>query len=105
MTSSSSSGLARFNALAHDEVADVLHEICSSDAWVAALLASHPYATAADLLAEGDAATAALSGKSSPRPWPVIRRSGDPSQAIPCPRGNSGGWRTRPTPSGPRCSN
>ncbi|MFD6423095.1 2-oxo-4-hydroxy-4-carboxy-5-ureidoimidazoline decarboxylase [Streptomyces sp. NPDC060198] len=63
MTSSSSSGLARFNALAHDEVADVLHEICSSEAWSAALLAFHPYATAAALLTASDAATAALSGE------------------------------------------
>ncbi|MFF7359284.1 2-oxo-4-hydroxy-4-carboxy-5-ureidoimidazoline decarboxylase [Streptomyces sp. NPDC008125] len=61
MTSSSSSGLARFNALAHDEVADVLHAICSSGAWGAALLARHPFATADDLLTASDAATAALS--------------------------------------------
>ncbi|MGW2277709.1 2-oxo-4-hydroxy-4-carboxy-5-ureidoimidazoline decarboxylase [Streptomyces sp. NPDC001770] len=61
MTSSSPPGLARFNALAHDEVADVLTEICSSGAWGAALLARHPFATADDLLTASDAATAALS--------------------------------------------
>ncbi|MEU1085570.1 2-oxo-4-hydroxy-4-carboxy-5-ureidoimidazoline decarboxylase [Streptomyces sp. NPDC005892] len=61
MTSSSPPGLARINALAHDEVAGVLHEICSSEAWVAAALALHPYATADDLLTASDAATAALS--------------------------------------------
>ncbi|WP_327267821.1 2-oxo-4-hydroxy-4-carboxy-5-ureidoimidazoline decarboxylase [Streptomyces sp. NBC_01218] len=61
MESSSPPGLARFNALAHDEVARVLHEICSSTAWGRALLTGHPYATADDLLTASDAATAALS--------------------------------------------
>lgn len=60
MTSSSPSGLSRFNSLAHHELAGVLHAICSSEAWCAALRARHPYATVGDLLVESDEATDAL---------------------------------------------
>ncbi|MCX5400653.1 2-oxo-4-hydroxy-4-carboxy-5-ureidoimidazoline decarboxylase [Streptomyces sp. NBC_00102] len=86
MTSSSSPGLARFNALAHDEVADVLHEICSSETWCAALLARHPCATAADLLTASDEATAALSPEDLAEAMaghpPIGRpRPGDPASA------------------------
>ncbi|MFF2328081.1 MULTISPECIES: 2-oxo-4-hydroxy-4-carboxy-5-ureidoimidazoline decarboxylase [unclassified Streptomyces] len=60
MTSSSTPGLARFNALADDEATAVLREVCASAAWGRALLSHRPYATAQALLSAGDAATAAL---------------------------------------------
>ncbi|WP_327127431.1 2-oxo-4-hydroxy-4-carboxy-5-ureidoimidazoline decarboxylase [Streptomyces sp. NBC_01727] len=60
MTSSSTPGLARFNILAYDEAITALHEVCASEAWGRAILSRRPYATAADLLSAGDAATAEL---------------------------------------------
>ncbi|MFB7916444.1 2-oxo-4-hydroxy-4-carboxy-5-ureidoimidazoline decarboxylase [Streptomyces sp. NPDC056061] len=60
MTSSSTPGLARFNTLADDEVAAVLHEVCASTAWGRAVLSRRPYTTAEDLFSASDTATAAL---------------------------------------------
>lgn len=60
MTSSSTSGLTRFNTLADYEAARVLHEVCASAAWGKAVLSRRPYDTADALLLAGDAATAAL---------------------------------------------
>jgi 2-oxo-4-hydroxy-4-carboxy-5-ureidoimidazoline decarboxylase len=54
------SGLARFNALEEHAAFAALHELCAATAWATKLLAARPYATAQDLYAAGDAATAGL---------------------------------------------
>ncbi|BFO16702.1 2-oxo-4-hydroxy-4-carboxy-5-ureidoimidazoline decarboxylase [Streptomyces sp. KM77-8] len=53
-------GLARFNALEPHAALAALRRACASTAWARRLLAARPYATADDLYAAGDAATAAL---------------------------------------------
>ncbi|MER5362052.1 2-oxo-4-hydroxy-4-carboxy-5-ureidoimidazoline decarboxylase [Streptomyces sp. NPDC002785] len=63
MTSSSTPGLTRFNALADDEATTALHEVCASAAWGRAILSRRPYATAEALLLASDTATAALTPK------------------------------------------
>lgn len=61
MTSSSSTpGLARFNALEEHAAAAALHEACASSAWGRGLLARRPFASLADLLAASDAVMAEL---------------------------------------------
>lgn len=60
MTSSSTPGLTRFNAAEEHAAATALHEVCASAGWGRGLLAGRPYATADDLLAASDAATAGL---------------------------------------------
>ncbi|MFJ7150467.1 2-oxo-4-hydroxy-4-carboxy-5-ureidoimidazoline decarboxylase [Streptomyces sp. NPDC100445] len=61
MTSTSTPpGLARFNALEEPAALAALHEACASTEWARRLLAARPYATAADLYAASDAATAEL---------------------------------------------
>ncbi|MCX5561775.1 2-oxo-4-hydroxy-4-carboxy-5-ureidoimidazoline decarboxylase [Streptomyces sp. NBC_00038] len=61
MTSSSSTpGLARFNALEEYAAAAALHEACASSAWGRGLLARRPFASLADLLAASDAVMAEL---------------------------------------------
>ncbi|MGI5379203.1 2-oxo-4-hydroxy-4-carboxy-5-ureidoimidazoline decarboxylase [Streptomyces sp. CA-251387] len=61
MTSNSTPpGLARFNALEEHAAYAALHEACASTAWAKRLLAARPYATADDLYAASDAATAEL---------------------------------------------
>ncbi|CAL9623630.1 2-oxo-4-hydroxy-4-carboxy-5-ureidoimidazoline decarboxylase [Streptomyces griseomycini] len=60
MTSTSASGLARFNALEETAALAELHEACASTAWARHLLAARPYATAEDLYAASDAAMAEL---------------------------------------------
>ena len=61
MTSTSTSpGLARFNALEEHAAAAALHEACASTAWADRLLARRPYATAEDLFTTSDAAMAEL---------------------------------------------
>ncbi|WP_369232305.1 2-oxo-4-hydroxy-4-carboxy-5-ureidoimidazoline decarboxylase [Streptomyces sp. R21] len=61
MTSTSTSpGLARFNALEEHAAAAALHEACASTAWAGRLLARRPYATAEDLFTTSDAAMAEL---------------------------------------------
>jgi 2-oxo-4-hydroxy-4-carboxy-5-ureidoimidazoline decarboxylase len=61
VTSSPSPGLARFNAAGGPEAAALLHEVCASRSWGAAVAAARPYDTLEALLAAADAATAALS--------------------------------------------
>ncbi|GGZ98091.1 2-oxo-4-hydroxy-4-carboxy-5-ureidoimidazoline decarboxylase [Streptomyces echinoruber] len=53
-------GLARFNALAEAAARAALHEVCASRAWGERLLAARPYASARELYAASDAATAWL---------------------------------------------
>ncbi|MEU9169790.1 2-oxo-4-hydroxy-4-carboxy-5-ureidoimidazoline decarboxylase [Streptomyces sp. NPDC048420] len=61
MTSTSTpSGLARFNVLEEHAAHAVLLEACASTAWARRLLAARPYATADDLYATSDTATAEL---------------------------------------------
>ncbi len=56
MTSSTTPGIARFNALAEPAATAALHEACASSAWGSKLLSRRPYATAEDLFAASDAA-------------------------------------------------
>ncbi|MEU4092460.1 2-oxo-4-hydroxy-4-carboxy-5-ureidoimidazoline decarboxylase [Streptomyces sp. NPDC026673] len=60
MTSSPSPGLARFNAAGGPEAAALLHEVCASRSWGAAVAAARPYDTLDALLAASDAATDGL---------------------------------------------
>ncbi|CAG6396114.1 2-oxo-4-hydroxy-4-carboxy-5-ureidoimidazoline decarboxylase [Streptomyces cocklensis] len=60
MTSSASPGLSRLNAAAPSAAAALLHEVCSSTAWGAAVAARRPYGQVDDLLAASDRAMAAL---------------------------------------------
>ncbi|MFG3002900.1 2-oxo-4-hydroxy-4-carboxy-5-ureidoimidazoline decarboxylase [Streptomyces calvus] len=61
MTSTSTpSGLARFNALEEHAALAALHDACASRAWARRLLAARPYATTEDLYAASDAAMADL---------------------------------------------
>ncbi|CAL9391133.1 Uric acid degradation bifunctional protein PucL [Streptomyces sp. enrichment culture] len=61
MTSTSTPpGLARFNALAEPAALAALHEVCACPAWGKRLTAARPYATAEDLYATSDTATAGL---------------------------------------------
>jgi len=60
VTSSTTPGLARFNALEEHAAFAALHEACASAAWARRLLGRRPYATAGDLCAESDAAMAEL---------------------------------------------
>ncbi|MGQ4390257.1 2-oxo-4-hydroxy-4-carboxy-5-ureidoimidazoline decarboxylase [Streptomyces sp. SAS_270] len=62
MTSTSTSpGLARFNALEEQAALAALHEACASTAWADRLLAVRPYTTTEDLFVASDAAMAELS--------------------------------------------
>ncbi|MFF1679232.1 2-oxo-4-hydroxy-4-carboxy-5-ureidoimidazoline decarboxylase [Streptomyces sp. NPDC058256] len=61
MTSSSSTpGLARFNALEEHAATAALHEACASSAWGRGLLARRAFESLADLLAASDAVMAEL---------------------------------------------
>ncbi|MEU9734137.1 2-oxo-4-hydroxy-4-carboxy-5-ureidoimidazoline decarboxylase [Streptomyces sp. NPDC048002] len=60
MTSTSTPGLIRFNALEQPAARAALHEACASRTWGDRLLAARPYATTEDLYAASDAATADL---------------------------------------------
>jgi len=59
-SSTTSGGLARFNALEEHAAYAALHEVCASATWVHRLLARRPYATADDLFTQSDAAMADL---------------------------------------------
>ncbi|MFF3417279.1 2-oxo-4-hydroxy-4-carboxy-5-ureidoimidazoline decarboxylase [Streptomyces sp. NPDC002698] len=59
-SSTASGGLDRLNTLEESAAFAVLHEVCASRTWAERLLAARPYATAEDLYAESDAATAGL---------------------------------------------
>lgn len=60
MTSSAPPGLARFNAAADRDAAGLLHEVCASRSWGAAVARGRPYATVGELLEAADAAMAGL---------------------------------------------
>ncbi|WP_328874707.1 2-oxo-4-hydroxy-4-carboxy-5-ureidoimidazoline decarboxylase [Streptomyces sp. NBC_00287] len=60
MTSTSTPGLIRFNALEQHAAFAALHEACASRAWAERLLAARPYATVEALYSASDAATAEL---------------------------------------------
>ncbi|MFE6591708.1 2-oxo-4-hydroxy-4-carboxy-5-ureidoimidazoline decarboxylase [Streptomyces sp. NPDC057781] len=60
MTSTSASGLARFNTLEESAALAELHEACASTAWARQLLAARPFATPEDLYTASDAAMAEL---------------------------------------------
>jgi 2-oxo-4-hydroxy-4-carboxy-5-ureidoimidazoline decarboxylase len=60
VTSSASPGLYRLNAATAPAAAALLHEVCSSTAWGAAVTAGRPYGGLDDLLAASDTAMAAL---------------------------------------------
>jgi 2-oxo-4-hydroxy-4-carboxy-5-ureidoimidazoline decarboxylase len=62
-SSSSTPGLARFNALEEHAATAALHEACASAEWGRRLLAGRPYATVDDLLAASDAAMAELTAE------------------------------------------
>ncbi|MGZ0235268.1 2-oxo-4-hydroxy-4-carboxy-5-ureidoimidazoline decarboxylase [Streptomyces sp. CPS1] len=79
-------GLARFNDLEERAASAVLHEACASSAWVRRLTAARPYATADELYAESDAATAELTAADLDEAMaghpPIGRpRPGDPTSA------------------------
>ncbi|MGW8062488.1 2-oxo-4-hydroxy-4-carboxy-5-ureidoimidazoline decarboxylase [Streptomyces ziwulingensis] len=63
MTSTSASGLARFNTLEEAAALAELHEACASTAWARHLLAARPFATPEDLYAAADAAMARLTAE------------------------------------------
>ncbi|MDX3457611.1 2-oxo-4-hydroxy-4-carboxy-5-ureidoimidazoline decarboxylase [Streptomyces sp. ME02-8801-2C] len=87
MTSSTTpGGLARFNALEESAARVALHEACASTAWGRHLLAKRPYATAEDLYAASDTATAELTADDLAEAMaghpPIGRpRPGDPTSA------------------------
>ncbi|MEU9594792.1 2-oxo-4-hydroxy-4-carboxy-5-ureidoimidazoline decarboxylase [Streptomyces sp. NPDC048193] len=60
MTSTSASGLARFNALEETAALAELHEACASTAWARQLITARPFTTPEDLYAASDAAMAEL---------------------------------------------
>jgi len=60
VTSTSTPGLARFNALEEHAARAALHEACASRAWAERLLAARPYATVEALYAVSDVATSEL---------------------------------------------
>jgi len=60
-SSTTPGGLARFNAQEEHAAHAALRELCASVTWAHRLLVRRPYATADDLLARSDAATAGLS--------------------------------------------
>ncbi len=87
MTSTSTPpGLARLNALEEHAALAALHEACTSTAWARRLLTARPYATAHDLYAASDAATAGLTTADLEEAMaghpPIGRpRPGDPASA------------------------
>ncbi|MDL5204578.1 2-oxo-4-hydroxy-4-carboxy-5-ureidoimidazoline decarboxylase [Streptomyces sp. ALI-76-A] len=87
MTSTSTPpGLARFNALEEHAAFAALHEVCASTAWAERLLAARPYATADELYAASDTATAELTAGDLAEAMaghpPIGRpRPGDPTSA------------------------
>ncbi|WP_282701343.1 2-oxo-4-hydroxy-4-carboxy-5-ureidoimidazoline decarboxylase [Streptomyces sp. CC219B] len=60
MTSTSTPGLVRFNALEEHAARAALHEACASRAWGERLLAARPYPTVEALYAASDAAMGEL---------------------------------------------
>jgi 2-oxo-4-hydroxy-4-carboxy-5-ureidoimidazoline decarboxylase len=79
-------GLARFNGLGESAALAALREVCASTAWAARLLADRPYATADELYAANDAATAGLTAADLAEAMaghpPIGRpKAGDPASA------------------------
>ncbi|MYR47327.1 2-oxo-4-hydroxy-4-carboxy-5-ureidoimidazoline decarboxylase [Streptomyces sp. SID5910] len=60
VTSTSASGLARFNALEETAALAELHEACAATAWARQLISARPFTTPEDLYAASDAAMAEL---------------------------------------------
>ena len=86
MTSTSASGLARFNALEETAALAELHEACASTAWARQLIAARPFTTTEDLFTASDAATAELTaadlGEAMAGHPPIGRpRPGDPTSS------------------------
>ncbi|QKW10067.1 2-oxo-4-hydroxy-4-carboxy-5-ureidoimidazoline decarboxylase [Streptomyces sp. NA04227] len=63
MSSGSTPGLDRFNALPEERAETLLRNVCASRAWVHGLLARRPYASLGELLAASDEFTAALQAR------------------------------------------
>ncbi|MCX5040233.1 2-oxo-4-hydroxy-4-carboxy-5-ureidoimidazoline decarboxylase [Streptomyces sp. ARC32] len=63
MTSTSATGLARFNTLEESSARAELLEACAATAWARHLLTARPFATLEDLYAAGDAAMAELTAE------------------------------------------
>ncbi|MGW5863187.1 2-oxo-4-hydroxy-4-carboxy-5-ureidoimidazoline decarboxylase [Streptomyces sp. NPDC055239] len=63
MTSSSTPGPARFNALTESAATAALHEACASSAWGSKLLSQRPFPTVEALFAASDAAMAELTAE------------------------------------------
>ncbi|WP_069467291.1 2-oxo-4-hydroxy-4-carboxy-5-ureidoimidazoline decarboxylase [Actinacidiphila rubida] len=86
MTSSAPPGLSRLNAATAPEATALLHDVCGSAAWGAAVAAGRPYARLDDLLAASDTAMAALTaddlGEAMAGHPPIGRpQPGDPTSA------------------------
>jgi 2-oxo-4-hydroxy-4-carboxy-5-ureidoimidazoline decarboxylase len=60
VTSSAPPGLIRFNTADERDAAGLLHEVCASRAWGAAVAAGRPYGSVGALLAAADAAMTGL---------------------------------------------
>lgn len=106
MTSSSSTpGLARFNALEEHAATAALHEACASSAWGRGLLARRPFESLADLLAASDAVmaeltTADLAEAMAGHPPIGLPKPGDPTSSR-----EQRGMVAPPRSSRRRCSN
>lgn len=86
MTTDPPPGLTRFNTSSDSAALAALREVCASTAWGSALLAHRPYATADDLLAASDTATAELTADALAEAMaghpPIGRpKPGDPTSA------------------------
>jgi 2-oxo-4-hydroxy-4-carboxy-5-ureidoimidazoline decarboxylase len=86
VTSSASPGLSRLNEAVAPILTAVLHEVCASTAWCAAVAAGRPYVRLDGLLAASDAAMAAHSaadlGEAMAGHPPIGRpKPGDPASA------------------------
>ncbi|WP_269856439.1 2-oxo-4-hydroxy-4-carboxy-5-ureidoimidazoline decarboxylase [Streptomyces sp. RPT161] len=86
MTSRSTAGLARLNAVDDETAARLLREVCASTAWAAAVLAKRPYPDAEALFAASDSAlremTAEDLGEAMAGHPPIGRpKPGDPASA------------------------
>ena len=86
MTSSASPGLSRLNAADAATASALLHDVCASREWGAAVAAARPYARLGDLLAASDAAMAVLTaaglGEAMSGHPPIGRpKPGDPTSA------------------------
>lgn len=86
MTTTSTPGLTRFNALEENAARAALREVCASGTWAEHVLAARPYATDDDLYAASDAAMAELTaddlGEAMAGHPPIGRPGpGDPTSA------------------------